>query len=114
MDYYKIEGKPTRFTADEMDLLKMTFKDNEALLKLMRKVFLPEYDFTAPLDQIIDLWMTVDVRTLTPDQAYVRLIARNELISHIEFQLKQLQTLANIKEETKEEKKSREEKDSSQ
>jgi len=42
-----------RFTESELDLIRRTFKGNEALLKLLRKVFLPEIDPDAPLGQLL-------------------------------------------------------------
>jgi hypothetical protein len=106
-------GKQMRFTEEELALLQGVFKGNDKLLKVLRKVFLPEYDPNSPLGQGVDLWMTVDVRNLTPEGAYVRLLARNELISHVEQQLIQINYLANMKEETVEEKEARKKADSS-
>lgn len=88
------QGQQMRFTGDELALIKSVFKD-EKVLKVLRKVFLPEIDPNAPLGQVIDLWMTIDVRSLDPDQALIKMIARNELISHLEQQLMQLKVLAN-------------------
>jgi len=51
--------------------------------------------------------MTVPVNQLPPDQAIVNLLARNQLIMHIEQQLMQLQKLAEMSEETEEEKRER-------
>lgn len=87
-------GKQMRFTDDELALIKSTFQDNEKLLKVLRKVFLPEYDPNAPLGQAFDLWMTIDVKTVPPDRALINVQARNEVITHIEQQLLQLQYLA--------------------
>lgn len=101
-----------RFAEDELKLIKTVFSKNEPLLKLLRKVFLPSYDPKSPFGQGVDLWMTVDVRQMTPDQAYTRLLARNELIMHVEQQLLQLQALANMKVESEEEKEVRKQKDS--
>ena len=89
------QGKQMRFTEDELELIRNTFKGNDKLLKLMRKVFLPEIDPDAPLGQIIDLWMTVPVKEMKPEDALVNILARNQLISHIERQLIQLDILAN-------------------
>ena len=86
-----------RFSEEELGVIKGVFKNNPKLLKLLRKVFLPEYDPNAPLGQTVDLWMTVDIRGLTPDQALIRLLARNELITHVEQQLLQLNILAESK-----------------
>ena len=96
-------GQQMRFNEQELSLIRNTFEDKEDLLKLMRKVFLPTYDPYAPLGQGVDLWMTINLSGLNPDQAYIRLLARNELIMHIEQQLMQLNALANLKVKTKEE-----------
>lgn len=84
-----------RFTPQEIDLIKSVFRDNEPLLKLMRKVFLPEIDPTAPLGQIIDLWMTIPLKEIKPEDAIINLLARNTVIQHIDQQLIQLNILAN-------------------
>jgi len=55
------QGRQMMYTEDELTLIKATFKNNEKLLKLMRKVFLPEYDPNAPLGQVIDLWLSLPV-----------------------------------------------------
>ena len=106
------KGQQMRFSDEELSLIKTTFKGNEKLLKLLRKVFLPEYDPQAPLGQTIDLWMTLDLGSLTPEEQRVRIHARNSLIMHIESRLIELNTLADRKEETQAEKKERMEKDS--
>jgi len=106
------KGQQMRFTDAELATIKSTFKDNDALLKVLRKVFLPEYDPYAPFGQGIDLWMTIDVRNLDPQTAYTRLLARNELITHVEQQLAQIKFLADMKTETAQEKEAREKKDS--
>lgn len=101
-----------RFTPEELALLKGAFADNDALLMVLRKVFLPELDPVAPIGQLIDLWMTVDVRTMNPEQAQVLILARQQLIGHLEQQLMQIQILANQKEETADEAAARQQKDS--
>lgn len=90
-------GKQMRFTTDELNLIKTTFGGNEALLKLLRKVFLPEITPDAPLGQVIDLWLTVDVSKLSTEDALRNLAARNMLIMHIEQQLIQLNSLGSLK-----------------
>jgi hypothetical protein len=98
------QGKQMRFTEEEIKLLESTFKGNERLVKLMRKVFLPEYDPNAPLSQVVDLWMTLDLQNVSPQDAMVRIWARNSLITHVEQQLMQINFLANMGQETEEEK----------
>jgi hypothetical protein len=102
-----------RITDAELSLIKTVFADNEVLLKLLRKVFLPEIDVTTPLGQQIDLWMTVKIEDMTPEEAIINLKARNTLISHLEMCLNQLKVLAGTKTETVEQTKDRLKKDSS-
>jgi hypothetical protein len=97
------QGRQMIFTDHELSLIKNTFKGNEELLKLMRKVFLPEIDPDAPLGQTIDLWMTVALTDKTPQDAYVHLLARNSLISHLDQQLLHLKFLSEMDDETPEE-----------
>ena len=95
----KTGGQQMRFTDEEVALLRNTFKGNTRLLKLLRKVFLPELDPNAPLGQMIDLWLAMNPAELTPDVAYINIKARNQLIGHVEQQLMQLEFLANLAEE---------------
>jgi hypothetical protein len=92
-----------RITPQEIDLLKSSFKGNDKLLKLMRKIFLPEITHDAPLGQNIDLWMTIPLQNLTSEEKIANLIARNNLIQHIESQLLQLRILAETDVKTLEE-----------
>jgi hypothetical protein len=92
-----------RITPEEIDLLKSSFKGNTKLLKLMRKIFLPEITPDAPLGQNIDLWMTIPIQNLTNEEKVANLIARNNLIQHIESQLLQLRILAETDVKTLEE-----------
>lgn len=100
-----------RITEKEKELLKVTFGDNLPLLKLLRKVFLPELQADAPLGQNIDLWMTVPTANQTPEQIAINLTARNMLIQHIEMQLQILDTLSHP-EETPEQREERNKKNS--
>lgn len=101
------QGSQMRFSDEEVQLMKNTFAGNEDLLKLIRKVFLPEVDPKAPLGQVIDLWMTVKIEEMTPEQALINIKARNSLISHVDMCLMQLGILAGQKDETVEETKAR-------
>ena len=92
-----------RIKPEEVDMIKSAFKGNETLLKVLRKVFLPELSPDTPLGQQIDLWMTVPLQNLDPDQAMINIIARNQLIQHVEGQLLQLKILAETDAKTLEE-----------
>ena len=84
-----------RITEQEIDLIKKTFKGNEKILKVLRKIFLPEINADAPLGENIDLWLSLPVEQLPAENAVVQILARNQLIKHIEMQLMQLELLAN-------------------
>lgn len=113
-----------RFTDAELSLIKNTFAENNELLKAIRKVFLqmplsdadkailnvfhsndlmgvvrkawlPTLDPEAPLHQLIDLYMTVDIKEKTPDDAYPQIMARHQVIAYLE---QQLQSLTNLDE----------------
>lgn len=83
-----------RITTEEKAVIEQTFGDNTKLLKLMRKIFLPEYDPNAPIGQTVDLWTTKDVAQMTPEEVKVYFMARRDLILHVESQLLQLQVLS--------------------
>lgn len=95
-------GRQMRFTQEEVDMIRGAFKGNDKLLKVLRKVFLPEIDPYAPVGQVIDLWMTVDIKNQLPEQAMINISARNGIIAHLEQQLFQLQVLANMENPTPE------------
>lgn len=104
-EYAKNEaGQQMRMTEEELTLIKSAFGGNERLLKLLRKVFLPEYDPMAPFGQTIDLWLAAtQLKELPPDIAYQHIMARNMVIGHVEAQIEQLRYFAEQKLPTKEE-----------
>ena len=101
-----------RITDAELGLIKMTFAENDTLLRLLRKVFLPEIELNSPIGSQVDLWMTIPIENLTAEEALINLKARNSLIQHIEMCLMQLKLLAGKKEETVEDTKAKLKKDS--
>lgn len=108
-------GAQMRFTEDELITMKSTFKGNEVLLKLLRKVFLPEYDPNAPFNQTIDLWLAAtDLKQTDPMTAYQLIMARNMVIGHIEAQIQQLQYFAELSTPSKEELIDKQKKDSTE
>lgn len=100
-------GGQMRITNEDLQMLKSMFADNDQALMLLRKIFLPELSPDVALGQQIDLWMTVPVDNMHPDEALVNLKARNLLINHLEQRLLQLKQLAGRKDETVEETKRR-------
>ena len=110
----KDTGQPEmRITTEEIQMIKSAFTGNVALLKLMRKIFLPEYDPKAPLGQSVDLWTIKDISAMSPEEVKIYFLARRDLILHIESNLLQLQHLANTNLETVEEALARTKKNSS-
>lgn len=93
-------NKQMRITDEELAVIKGLFAENEEALKLLRKIFLPEIDYTAPLGQLVDMWMPVEVDEVTPEQAIINIKARKTLIIHVESCLMQLRNLAGKKEES--------------
>lgn len=104
-----------RFNSGELELIKNIFggAQGEHVLQLLRKVFLPEYDPAAPLGQAFDLWMTMDITQMHPEAAYQHMLARNQVITHVDQQLMQLQILAGMESVTPEEATTAKKKDSS-
>jgi hypothetical protein len=96
-------GSQMRITPDEIAAIKRTFKDNEPLLLLMRKMFLPEIDPKAPIGQLVDLWLTLKIEDLSPEDVVIKLRARNEVIAHVDQVLMQLKLISMMEEQTKEE-----------
>ena len=101
-----------RITPEEKTVIEQTFGNNPRLFKLMRKIFLPEYDHNAPVGQIVDLWTIKDISSMAPEEVKVYFMTRRDLILHIESQLMQLNSLSQ-KTETAEEALKRMTKDSS-
>lgn len=99
------KGSQMRITPTELSILKNTFRGNEELVRLMRKLFLPELEAYAPIGQNIDLWMTVKIDEMSPEQALINLKARNQLISHVESCLNTIKILSDMPEEKEDKKK---------
>lgn len=97
-------GQEMRINPEELSLLRATFKGNDKLLKLLRKVFLPEIDPNAPIGQQIDLWLSLtEIKNMSSDEAYHHIMIRNGIIGHVEQQLLQLKVLSELEEKSDEE-----------
>lgn len=64
---------------------------NEEMVNLMHKVFLPTLDGEAPINQMVDLWLTLDVNNKTPEAASQQIEARGFVIKFLSQQLKVLE-----------------------
>lgn len=96
-----------RITDLELSEIKKLYAENPTALKMLRKIFLPEVSAEAPIGQNLDLWMTMKIEDLDPEQALINLKARNTVIQHIEQCLLQLSLLAGAPNESVEDTKSR-------
>lgn len=105
------------YTDNELALLKLTFSDNEPLLKLLRKVFIPRISDTAAdiggMQADVFLNPDLDIKNYpTVEQAVIGIQAHSKALKHIEGCLWQIKQLAGTKTETVEELKARLQKDS--
>lgn len=110
-----------RFSDAELEVIKNTFRDNDELLKalrkfmlqlpmtksdkslikslqdkpeamaIIRKAFLPTLDGDAPFHQLVDLWMTVELKDKSPREVFPVLLARKLLIAFLDQQLEILE-----------------------
>jgi hypothetical protein len=110
-----------RYSDKEMEIIKNTFADNQDLLKAIRKVFLqlplsaveqaliitlknqpdlmgilrkaflPEIDGDAPFHQVVDLWLTVEIKNKEVDEAFREIKARDALIKYLKQSLDSLE-----------------------
>lgn len=95
----------SRFTKDELKLIRDTFKNNDLLLRLMGKFFCPPLDPQAPPGMMFDIYMQIQADQM-PDEAVARNVrARNLLINHLNMRLMELQILAGKEEEETEKEK---------
>lgn len=104
-----------RYTDKELGIIKSLFADNnDALIALRKKIlgfemsksekamtkynadslavllktFTPQIEGDAPIHQVIDLWMTVDIKDKTPQEANTVLTARNRVLKYLKEKLK--------------------------
>lgn len=79
-------------TAFEKTIWVNTFtgESKSGLIQVIRKCFLPELEGDAPLNQVIDLWMTVPIGDKLVEMAIPHLQARNIVINYMEQQMKVL------------------------
>lgn len=113
-----INYKPDEYlTVEEIAIIRSTFKDNHALLKVLRKVFMPTItDGSLPLEEMgKDLWFVgTDFSLLSKEEIQARVIARQEAIKFIAGGFISLKQIANMREENEMEKALRRSKDSTQ
>jgi hypothetical protein len=110
---YQVESY---ITEDDVRIIREHFKDNPILLQVIRKVFMPSISYAQmPVEELgKDMWFAgVDFSTLSKDEAYVRILARQEAIKFIVGGMISLKQISNISEEDDLNRAARRQKDSS-
>jgi len=90
-------------TQDEMTLLRNTFRGNEKLIKILRKIFLPTaLDPELPIEEIGgDVWMAnFDFTQMQSSEIKPLVLGRQDAIKFVIGGLIKLKVLANQVEET--------------
>lgn len=77
-------------SAIDLSVLQFAFKGNKQVQDVVRKTFLPTLDSNAPLHQVVDLLMTVQIADKSPDLAILQLRAREKVINYLDQQLRVL------------------------
>lgn len=89
-------------SATDKKIIVGTFKGKTALFALMHKTFAPTLDGEAPLHQLIDLWMSLEIKDKSPESALPQFLARQKLIDVLLQQLEALKAHSEGKKPTEE------------
>ena len=95
---YEPEGYLTK---DEVALIQNTFKGNERLIKVLRKIFLPTaFDPELPIEEMMgDAWMVdKDFAQMQNEQIKTIVLARQDAVKFVLGGLIKLKVLANTTE----------------
>lgn len=96
---YRIESY---ITEEDKKIIQNHFKDNPALMRVIRKVFMPTItDASLPIEEMSkDLWFGgMNFAELSQEEAFVRILAKQEAIKFIAGGIMSLKQIANIKDE---------------
>lgn len=80
-----------KLTADESLMFTSNVINHDEVMALLKKMVLPTIDGDAPIHQIVDLWLTVNIREKTPEQSYSEIVARDILIKYLEQQFREIE-----------------------
>ena len=98
-----------RYTEAEDKLIEQHFRDNDELLELLSKIFLPAFDGeTAQAGMKVDAAHVIDTLIFESDkmpaeEVAIRTHARNRIITYINSRLNEIRQLAGAKVATDEE-----------
>jgi hypothetical protein len=107
------ERKQMRYSDKELELIKSTFQNEDTLialrkkmldfplseteavlvdfkgelLKVVSKTLNPQIDPEAPINQVVDLWMTVPFHDKTPEMAMIQFLAREKVLDYVDARL---------------------------
>jgi len=94
-----INYQPEQYLSEaELSLVRSTFKDNDRLIKVLRKVLLPTaFDTDLPIEQMRDdAWMaSVDFEQMGVNEVKAIVVARQNLIKFVLGGLIKLKLMAN-------------------
>ena len=96
--------KQARLTEQELTLVRSVFKGDTGanLLKILRKVFCPSYDFTAGLGENVDVFWTElkDLPRMLPADREIAILSRIKTVEFLEDGLERLSVVANVEQTT--------------
>jgi hypothetical protein len=78
-------------TVEEQSIISMAFTSEE-LHKLVSKAFLPQITADVPLLQIMDMWLSIDLKGHNAVTAYAQIKARELVIKYFEQQVTALRS----------------------
>jgi hypothetical protein len=93
-----INYKPDSYlTEEDIALIRDTFRNNERLIRVLRKIFLPSVgDNALPLEELgKDMWLNMDFAQMANDEIKPIVLARQDAIKFIMGALIQLKVIAN-------------------
>ena len=71
-------------TKDEQKIFDASFKKNPKAINLLKMFFLPVLDSSAPRHQVVDLWLTLDLKDKGFEESILAIEVRRKLISYVE------------------------------
>lgn len=111
-----INYEPEKYLSDdEVTIIRNTFKGNPTLMRVLRKIMIPTMaDPNLPIEELSsDFYFAAkDWSQIPADEAKILMVARQEALQFIIGGLIKLNVIANVNEESEEEKQKRQKADS--
>ncbi len=96
---YQVDG--SIFSEEDRNAIKSALKGNDALLFALRRFFIPKLEDSDGGD-LIDIYGGIDFEGMSPEDAKIAGMTRNQIIKHMNGRVAALWKLANIEPKTKE------------